>query len=104
MNIVSNALDYSAKNSDIRLIFQCDGVFLKLVCENEGIGFSPEALLKGKRLFYRADSSRSQTDHLGMGLYIADNIVSKHDGHLILENHNSGARVTITLPIKRLKI
>lgn len=104
MNIVSNALDYSAKNSDIHLIFQCDGVFLKLVCENEGIGFSPEALLKGKRLFYRADSSRSQTDHLGMGLYIADNIVSKHDGRLILENHNSGARVTITLPIKRLKI
>lgn len=51
MNIVSNALDYSAKNSDIRLIFQCDGVFLKLVRENEGIGFSPEALLKGKRLF-----------------------------------------------------
>jgi len=100
MNIVSNAINYSKKDTDIEVNFSIeDGKFL-IKCIDKGKGFNNEELKKAKEQFYRGDKSRTNTEHSGLGLSIADDIVSSFGGELRLENNiDVGASVSILIPI-----
>ena len=104
-NLVGNACDHSAGSGTVRLHFSrdTDGT-LSIVVEDDGPGFSAEALAHGTERFYRGDSSRAQQGdaseaHLGLGLAIAADIAHAHGGSLTLANRapDPGARVTLTL-------
>ncbi|EGT2229192.1 sensor histidine kinase, partial [Clostridioides difficile] len=58
-------------------------------------------LSKATEQFYTGDLSRNSKSHYGMGLYIVNNIVQKHNGILYIENSvkTGGAMVTIEIPI-----
>lgn len=65
-----------------------------------GIGISDEALKHVFERFYRADNARSrETGGSGLGLSIADMIISKHNG-TIKASHNGekGTIFSIRLP------
>ncbi len=100
MNIVSNAINYSKEDTDIEVNFSIeDGKFL-IKCIDKGKGFNKEELKKAKEQFYRGDKSRTNTEHSGLGLSIADDIVSSFGGELRLENNiDVGASVSILIPI-----
>ena len=45
--------------------------------------------------FYREDQSRSGDDaNLGLGLYIAQTIVKKHNGSIVIQNRPEGGAYT----------
>lgn len=85
-NVISNAIRYSNKNSDINIkIFKAeDGAMVSI--ENEGTHIKEEELNKIFDMFYRADESRNnQTGGSGIGLSIAKSIVELHGGKIWAE-------------------
>lgn len=64
---------------------------LTLTVEDDGPGFSEEALHRGTNPFY--GSEKDGRVHFGLGLYICKTICEKHGGELVLENQVSGTTV-----------
>ena len=66
---------------------------LVLVVDDDGPGFSPEALERGCEAFFGENRG---SDHLGLGLNIAHILCERHDGGLELgrSSDTKGARVT----------
>lgn len=105
MNIVSNAVEHSPRGGRLQLSYRLQGEAVKIFCLDSGAGFSKEALKKGRLQFFKDDKSRSQANHQGLGLTIADNVVRLHGGSLELSNaRHGGGQVTITLPIIKKQV
>jgi signal transduction histidine kinase len=109
-NVLANAVDYCCK----RIRVSCrvsdgdsrDDSNLFIEVSDDGPGFSEKMLKRGKEQFLMEDDSRSAEGHHGLGLSIADRIIEKSGGDMILSNlddgENSGANVMIRLPCKNL--
>ncbi|MFM2488065.1 HAMP domain-containing sensor histidine kinase [Enterococcus avium] len=67
------------------------------VFEDNGPGFSSEALMHGKEMFWQQDQSRSGTSNYGIGLSIVERVAQYHKGELRLENTQKGGKVTLIL-------
>jgi len=85
-NIISNAIRYSNKKSDINIkIFKAENGAMVSI-ENEGKPIKEEELNKIFDMFYRTDESRNnQTGGSGIGLSIAKSIVELHGGKIWAE-------------------
>ncbi len=100
MNIITNAIDFSPNNSTITINSTIDNSQLIAQVIDQGKGFSEKMLKYGKEQFFMENESRTKTGHHGLGLYIANAIITKHNGELVLSNNKSGGgEVTIKLPI-----
>lgn len=99
-NVVSNALDYNPAEEPIKIYFEGGVAEFHIRVEDQGRGFSEEGLLKADQQFYRGDQSRHASDHYGIGLYFAKNVLAAHKGKLIIENKHDepGARVILSIP------
>ena len=128
LNLVGNACRYAPAGSAVRLMLACTGGdTCVIVVEDDGPGFSPEALAHGTERFFRDDAARSYDregegvrdvggrvpdrgartlledsahGHWGLGLYTAAQAARAHGGTLILANRpTGGARATLALPL-----
>ena len=100
MNVIGNALDYSPPKGTVYVEVQRTDNFLQITIEDEGSGFTPEALHYAQELFFMENKSRTSNMHFGMGLYITSSIIKQHSGQLILINSDKtkGAQVIIKIP------
>lgn len=100
MNVIGNALDYSPPKGTVYVEVQRTDNFLQITIEDEGSGFTPEALHHAQELFFMENKSRTSNMHFGMGLYITSSIIKQHSGQLILINSDKtkGAQVIIKIP------
>lgn len=107
LNLVGNACDHGL-GSHIALEFSGDGRELSIAVEDEGTGFSAEALERGPERFYRGDAARASgvgASHFGLGLAIASDVAAAHGGRLELSNRTDeegrvlGARAAMRLPL-----
>ncbi|MCM1111622.1 MAG: HAMP domain-containing histidine kinase [Muribaculum sp.] len=96
-NLVSNAARYAASWINIELT-ACGGT-LRMVVEDDGRGFTKEALSCAAEPFYREDGEPDQ-EHFGLGLYICRVLCGKGEGELRLENGGAGAKVTATFSLR----
>ena len=88
-NLIGNALRYAHANVCARL--DVEGEMLVLIVDDDGPGFSPEALANGCAPFFSEAPSK---DHFGLGLNIAAMLCERHGGSLALANRGQGgARV-----------
>lgn len=111
-NLLDNAIYYSPCHGtvtlhtsiitrDINTETSSTGRMLQFIVSDEGDGFSAEALRLGMEEFYRADPSRNDHTHFGMGLAIVKQLVDGMNGTFTLHNHpDGGGVVTVELPIK----
>lgn len=91
-NLIGNAMRFARSRVDARLDVRDDA--LVLVVDDDGPGFSDEALDHGCAPFFSETPSQ---EHFGLGLNIASLLCERHDGTLLLENlPQGGARVTAT--------
>jgi len=96
VTVVHNAIKYAREAVDVRVL--CEDGTVTLAVEDDGAGFSQQALSHAFDRFWRDEEARS-TEGSGLGLSIARAIVEKAGGTISLANRNSGgARVTITFP------
>ncbi|MDI9244792.1 sensor histidine kinase [Marinobacter sp. CHS3-4] len=98
-NILQNALDHTPPGKAVHLAVSNAGGWISLAIEDEGTGVPEENLGQLFEPFFRADKSRSGAGW-GLGLAIARDIVTAHDGQIEAATAESGGlRVTLRLPL-----
>lgn len=89
-NLVSNAARYAKDKLEIS-VSAFDHV-LTITVEDDGQGFTEEALQQAAKPFYR--DRREEKNHFGLGLYLCKIICEKCQGELVIENGRIGGKVT----------
>lgn len=100
MNIITNAVEFSPNNSIITINGSIDHSRLIIQVIDQGEGFSNRMLKYGKEQFFMGNESRTKSGHHGLGLYIANTIITKYSGELFLSNDKyGGGLVKVKVPI-----
>lgn len=104
VNIMSNAVKYTAENGLIELIARPSSNGQKVLIEvrDNGIGIPEEDVPRLFERFYRVEKSRtSDTGGTGLGLAIAKEITEAHGGSIQIKSKpGEGTTVRIVLPIE----
>ncbi|MCR5600772.1 MAG: HAMP domain-containing histidine kinase [Ruminococcus sp.] len=100
-NLVSNAVRYS--DGTIKCTVNAGYEKLFIAVNDDGKGFSDEALRKAWQPFYRDDKEENK-EHFGLGLYICRLLCRKCGGDIEVKNgENGGGNVTASFSIKNHK-
>jgi two-component system phosphate regulon sensor histidine kinase PhoR len=102
-NLVSNAIRYTPRDGEVRLVWRDFAEGAAFSVEDTGIGIATEHLPRLTERFYRVDRSRSRdTGGTGLGLAIVKHAIARHQAHLDVESKPGlGSRFTIRFPAKR---
>jgi signal transduction histidine kinase len=99
INLVSNAIKY-APECDLKIQTAVRGQSAHVSVEDSGPGIDVSDREKVFERFERLDGFGTNTDGMGMGLYIVREIVNAHRGVVELRSElGKGSRFEITLPI-----
>lgn len=96
VNIGENAIRYT-ESGEVRVEVQKRAQEIAFIFEDNGPGFSSEALTHAKEMFWQQDQSRTADDNYGIGLSIVERVARYHNGQLKLENTKVGGKVTLTI-------
>ena len=97
-NVLSNACAHAANRIGLTVDVNAAGSLVVIV-EDDGPGFSSEALRHGCDAFY---SEQKSAEHFGLGLNVASVLARLHGGDFVLANApGGGARVTMTFVAHR---
>jgi signal transduction histidine kinase len=103
-NLVGNAIKYSPDGGPITLSVRTDGEYVELSVEDQGIGIPIKEQARLTERFYRAENAvESNTQGLGLGLYLVHSLVTMHGGHMTIKSEGvpgKGSAFTIELPTK----
>lgn len=98
-NILKNAIAYSYENSVITISAMQQDKNIVIAFTDHGKPIPPQKLSTIFEKFYRLDSSRSSnTGGAGLGLAIAKEIVTAHDGTITAESNEERTVFTVKLP------
>lgn len=99
-NIVSNAIKYTPQGGVISVFTGCiySEIYIKVI--DNGVGIPKADLSRIFERFYRVDKARSrELGGTGLGLAIAKEIITAHDGDIIINSEQGmGTEVIIKLP------
>ena len=97
--LIDNAVSYTEQGGHVTVSALRKAKTVEISVEDDGPGITAEHREHIFERFYRADKSRTDRKHSGLGLSIAREVALRHDGKLIyhpVEPH--GSRFTLTLP------
>ncbi|SFU74306.1 sensor histidine kinase [Pseudoduganella namucuonensis] len=103
-NLIGNALQYGAADAPVGVVVQRDAAHVRIAIHNNGPILEPGQLIRVFEPFMRfAATEPGQEIHstnLGIGLYIAREIVHAHGGMIAVESiAGEGTTFTISLPV-----
>ncbi|TDS12367.1 CheR family methyltransferase [Sphingobacterium paludis] len=103
-NLLSNAIKYSPKANEVLIHTKVSARQVTVTVEDHGIGISQKNQQNVFEQFFRASGSSDNTfAGLGLGLFIASEIIKRHSGEIsVSSEEGKGSSFTITLPIERL--
>ena len=100
LNLLTNAIKYSpeADSIEVFVVNNNDTAIIKI--KDYGIGISKKDQEKIFERFYRVEGKKEQTfPGFGIGLFIANEIIQRHDGTISVESEKgNGCVFIITLP------
>ena len=100
-NILDNAIKYSPKGCEIRIIGKKEEKDLKVSVKDQGIGMTSNQVDKIFDKFYRTDTSDDAPMGTGLGMTIVKYIVEAHNGTVCVESEvGKGTTVSFTIPLK----
>ncbi|HEY2493427.1 MAG TPA: ATP-binding protein [Paenibacillus sp.] len=101
--LIDNALKYSNRSIEIQVTKDSTNIVIKV--KDFGIGITEEEIQHVFERFYRVDTSRDRkTGGTGLGLPIAQSIVTEHHGTIRIESkEGAGTEVIVHLPIEQKK-
>jgi signal transduction histidine kinase len=98
INLISNAIKFSADNSVISMICSADDRELSIAVKDEGIGISAEDLKHLSERFFRAGNAM-HIQGTGLGLHIVKKYLELIHGRMEIRSElNKGSCFTIYLP------
>jgi|GEM_PF-4609367 len=99
-NLLSNAIKFTQHKGRVRLWSEDKGDGIQIFVEDNGPGIDPKEQIRIFDMFYQVDAStRRSTGGAGLGLAIANGIVSMHGGKLWVESERSkGSNFSFLIP------
>ena len=98
-HLISNAVKYAPEGGRVSVALTLSDNKYELNVEDEGIGMDEGQLVHVFDRFYRADSSDTAVQGVGLGMSIVRNIVLAHHGDIQIESQlGRGTRVMVSLP------
>jgi len=98
-----NALVYTPEGGTIEVKIRQIGGEVIISIKDSGIGINEEDLPHVFSKFYRSQNARhADTEGMGIGLFMAKNIIEKHNGRIWAESYgeNKGSTFSVALPIE----
>jgi signal transduction histidine kinase len=100
INLMDNAVKYSAENCEIFVSMRRMDRFLKVMIEDQGIGIDPRHKEKIFERFYRIEDDAMSNKGLGLGLSIVKEILNAHRTCIEIDSQpGKGSKFTIAFPI-----
>ena len=102
INLISNAVKYSHNASNV--IIHCLAANEKAIVsvQDFGAGIPDEEQRLIFERFYRVKNTASHVSGLGIGLYISNEIISRHHGRLTVTSQpGAGSTFTFEIPVKQ---
>jgi signal transduction histidine kinase len=98
--ILDNAIKFSQPGGVIDFSIQLDGTIFTLTIEDQGIGMPEEVTNHLSERFFRGnDIYNFDYEGVGLGLHIAEAIISLHEGRITINSRaKRGTTVTIQFP------
>ncbi len=105
-NLIANAIKYSPAGGDVIIAIARAGDGIQVSVRDNGIGISAEIQDNIFERFYRVNSAQINTfPGLGLGLYIAAQIIRRHGGTIGVESvPGEGSVFYFTLPLDGIQI
>jgi signal transduction histidine kinase len=103
LNLVSNAIKYSARGSEVKLRAEVEGDGVVLEVWNPGPAIPPDELVRLFEPFYRRNEQEETSRGWGLGLAFVKRIAEQHGGKAEARSESgSGTSFRIHLPVTRL--
>ena len=100
--IVDNAITYTPEQGKISILVSTAGTSVYIKVTDSGIGIAKEDMNKIFNKFWRGKEAKTtDTEGMGIGLFMAREIVDRHEGELYVESDgvNKGSTFTVRLPL-----
>jgi signal transduction histidine kinase len=98
-NLLSNAISHGSAGTPVTVKARGEGSRVIITVHNSGQPIPEDQLEQIFLPLSRSSSKSANADHLGLGLYIADQIVSAHSGTIGVESSpTDGTTFTVCLP------
>jgi sigma-B regulation protein RsbU (phosphoserine phosphatase) len=102
-NLLANAIQHGAPKSEVKLSTRGDPARAYLSVHNDGPPIPPQLLPEVFSPFRRSNSEGRSPNGLGLGLYIAEQIIHAHGGQIAIESSEaSGTVVSFEIPRQAL--
>ncbi len=99
LNLIENAISYTPVGGTVKAGLSADEHAVVGYVKDTGVGISKENLPRIWERFYRADPSRSDSSHSGLGLSMVKWIVQAHGGSIEAKSEEGkGSLFRFTLP------
>ena len=99
-NLIGNALRYTPAGGEINALLSIKDTEVEIEIQDTGRGIAETELKNIFDRFYRVDNMERSNHHAGLGLSIAQHIVSLHGGKIrVMSELDSGSRFFFGLPI-----
>ncbi len=100
INLISNGIKFSPKNSSIKVEATRGGKEVTLIVSDQGKGIKPELLGTLFDRFNDAATSAARRDGSGLGLFASKAIVEAHGGRIHVESkENEGTKFYVVIPL-----
>ena len=100
INLLSNAVKYSPNADKVLVKIEEQESEIKISVQDFGVGMSRQHLDKVFDRYYRAQEHAISFQGLGIGLYISNNIIERHNGKMWAESEvDKGSTFYFTLPV-----
>lgn len=99
-NLLANAVKFSPKGSEIAVRLTQINSEAVLTVQDSGIGIPFQDQEQIFERFYKASSQSGRANGLGLGLYIARNLVEAHGGQIhVRSEEGTGSTFVVTFPL-----
>ena len=101
INLLNNAIKYSPESSRVFVKAKVEAGFIDVRVEDSGIGIAESDIAQLFQRFYRVSKTAMNYQGVGLGLYIAAEIVKKHQGTFTIESEpGKGSSFRFRLPLQ----
>jgi PAS domain S-box-containing protein len=100
-NLLTNAIRYAPGSNQIIILLSYEKNYVKVGVRDFGVGIPPEKLKQIFSRFYRVEEASPNISGLGIGLYLSEEIITRHHGKIWAESElGVGSTFWFTLPLE----
>jgi two-component system, OmpR family, phosphate regulon sensor histidine kinase PhoR len=100
-NLLDNAIRYSPQGGDVTVTVSAENGLARITVADNGIGMSSDTISRLFKRYYRSEGAKKvEAGGMGIGLYVAREMVALHGGRILVESEEGrGSRFTVELPL-----